>query len=336
MSSLQQTEEAQKSLKEAKTTIEEVVLHDKTSSSPEAFLYKSLIYSALANDTTMQDAATDAIQISFDALNKAEELDSDSELKAEDVENARKNLYIASYNKGINSYNNQSFDNALKYFKVATDLNPTDTTLYLNTGVTAEKVGDTALAIASYGKLVELKYKDPAIYAVLANLYFKKGDDENALAVLQNGLEIFPGNKDMMITELNYYLQRGEAAKVIDKIEASAKADPGNKSLLCALGVAYNEIDSPSAAKAAYQKALEVDPDYYDANINMGVIAIDDANKVVKEANEIPQNKPQEYEAKIAEYKEALKGAMAYLEKAYARSEERRVGKECVSTVRYR
>src|SRR3546814_13899201 len=65
MSSLQQTEEAQKSLKEAKTTIEEVVLHDKTSSSPEAFLYKSLIYSALANDTTMQDAATDAIQISF-------------------------------------------------------------------------------------------------------------------------------------------------------------------------------------------------------------------------------------------------------------------------------
>src|SRR3546814_3782757 len=84
MSSLQQTEEAQKSLKEAKTTIEEVVLHDKTSSSPEAFLYKSLIYSALANDTTMQDAATDAIQISFDALNKAEELDSDSELKAED------------------------------------------------------------------------------------------------------------------------------------------------------------------------------------------------------------------------------------------------------------
>src|SRR3546814_14492816 len=36
MSSLQQTEEAQKSLKEAKTTIEEVVLHDKTSSSPEA------------------------------------------------------------------------------------------------------------------------------------------------------------------------------------------------------------------------------------------------------------------------------------------------------------
>src|SRR3546814_2528777 len=83
MSSLQQTEEAQKSLKEAKTTIEEVVLHDKTSSSPEAFLYKSLIYSALANDTTMQDAATDAIQISFDALNKAEELDSDSELKAE-------------------------------------------------------------------------------------------------------------------------------------------------------------------------------------------------------------------------------------------------------------
>src|SRR3546814_6646199 len=86
-------------------------------------------------------------------------------------------------NKGINSYNNQSFDNALKYFKVATDLNPTDTTLYLNTGVTAEKVGDTALAIASYGKLVELKYKDPAIYAVLANLYFTKGDDDNALEI---------------------------------------------------------------------------------------------------------------------------------------------------------
>lgn len=318
MSSLQQTEEAQKALTEAKTTIEEVIVHEKTADNPEAFLYKSLIYSALANDTTMQDAATDAVQISFDALNQAKELDTEKELKAEDLETAKKNLYIASYNKGINSYNNQSFDTALKYFKVATDLNPTDTTLYLNTGVTAEKVQDTALAIASYAKLVELKYEDPAIYAVLANLYFSKNDDENALAVLQKGMEVFPGNRDLMITELNYYLKRGEAAKVIDKIEASAKADPTNKSLWFALGVAYNEIDSVSAAKEAYKKALEVDPDYYDANINMGVIAIDDANKVVAQANEIPQSKPKEYDAKIAEYKEALRGALAYLERAYA------------------
>ncbi|MFS8616916.1 MAG: tetratricopeptide repeat protein [Solitalea sp.] len=324
MSSLKQTEEAQKSLNEAMAAIEEVVQHDKTKESPEAYLYKSLIYSAVANDSVMQDATVDAVQISYDALTQAKELDKGGDLKEEDLKTAEQNLYIASYNKGINAYNNQSFETALKYFNVATDMNPTDTTLYLNTGVTAERIGDTALAIESYSRLVELKYEDPAIYAVLANLFFSQNQEEQALATLEKGIELFPGNKDLMITELNYYLQRGEAAKVIDKIEASAQADPGNKSLWFALGVAYGEIDSNSAAQRAYAKALEIDPDYYDANINMGVIAIDAANKIVQEANEIPQDKPDAYEAKIAEYKEALKGALTYLERAYSSGERDR------------
>lgn len=324
MANLKQTEEATKSLTEAKATIEEVIVHEKTQNEPEAYLYKSLIYSAIANDSTMQDASTNAVQVSYDALKKAKELNKEGALKEEDVKTAEQNIYVASYNKGINAYNNQSFETALQYFKVATDVNPTDTTLYLNTGVTAEKMGDTALAIESYSRLAELGYKDPAIYAVLANLNFSQNKETEALAAIEKGLQLFPGNKDLMITELNYYLEKGQASEVIDKIEASANADPGNKSLWFALGVAYNEIDSVSAAEDAYAKALEIDPAYYDANINMGVIAIDNANKIVQEANKIPQDKTQEYEAKIAEYKEALKGALAYLEKAYESGERDR------------
>lgn len=324
MASLKQTEDAQKSLNEAKTAIEEVVVHEKTMEEPEAFLYKSLIYSAIANDSTMQDAATDAVQVASEALAKAKELDTDKDLKEEDMQTAEQNLYIASYNKGINAYNQQNFERALEYFDVATQMNPNDTTLYLNMGVTAERVGDTALAIKSYSHLTELKYDDPAIYAVLANLYFSQNQEEEAVGTLEQGLEMFPGNKDLMITELNYYLQRGEAAEVIDKIEASTQADPQNKSLWFALGVAYSEIDSASAAEEAYKKALEIDPNYYDANINMGVIAIDNANKIVQEANKIPQENVDEYEAKIEEYKEGLQGALTFLEKAYSSGQKDR------------
>lgn len=324
MSNLKQTEEAQKSLNEAMSTIEEVIAHDKTKENPEAYLYKSLIYSAAANDSTWQDAAVDPVQVAYDALVQAKELDTGGDLMEEDLNTAEQNLYIASYNKGINAYNNESFESALKYFNVATEMVPTDTTLYLNKGVTAERIGDTTLAMESYQRLVDLKYDDPAIYAVLANLYFAREQDEEALATLASGIELFPGNRDLMITELNYYLKRGEAAKVIDKIEASAKANPTNESLWFALGVAYGEIDSTSAARDAYAKALEINPNYYDANINMGVIAIDAANKIVQEANEIPQDKPDEYEAKINEYKEALKGALVYLEKAYNTGERDR------------
>lgn len=324
MSNLKQTEEAQKSLNEAMSTIEEVIAHDKTKENPEAYLYKSLIYSAAANDSTWQDAAVDPVQVAYDALVQAKELDTGGDLMEEDLNTAEQNLYIASYNKGINAYNNESFESALKYFNVATEMVPTDTTLYLNKGVTAERIGDTTLAMESYQRLVDLKYDDPAIYAVLANLYFAREQDEEALATLASGIELFPGNRDLMITELNYYLKRGEAAKVIDKIEASAKANPTNESLWFALGVAYGEIDSTSAARDAYAKALEINPNYYDANINMGVIAIDAANKIVQEANEIPQDRPDEYEAKINEYKEALKGALVYLEKAYNTGERDR------------
>lgn len=331
MNSLKQTEQAVKSLTDAKESIEKAALHEKTKDNPEVYLFKSLIYSAIANDSTMQDATSDAVRVSYEALQKAKELNTGDDLKEQDLKTAEQNIYVASYNKGIGAYNNQDFDSALKYFVMATEVNPSDTTLYLNTGVTAERLGDTALAIKSYGKLAELGYQDPAIYAALANLNFTQGNDDAALAALERGMELYPGNKDLMITELNYYLRKGEASKVIDKIEAAAQADPGNKSLWFSLGVAYAGVDNLAGAEDAYKKALEIDPGYYDANINMGVIAIDKANKVVQEANKIPQDKTEEYDAKIAEYKDALKGALQFLQRAY---ETDKNDKKLLSTMR--
>lgn len=324
MLQLQQTEDALESLNEARELIEETLEHDKTKDLPETHLYRSLINAAVANDSTLQaDGKTEGtVEIAHESLQRAKELNENvdkrrDELNDEDLEMANENLYIASYNKGINAFNGEDYENALKYFKVATEANPTDTNLYLNTGVVAERLGDTTLAMESYQKLVELEYDDPAIYAVLANMYFNADQDENALEVLETGQERYPDDKDLMITELNYYLTSGRAEEVVGKLEKAVEADPENKNLWFSLGVTREGMEQMDEAEEAYRKALEIDPNYYDANINMGVISIADANEIVKEADQIPQEEEEKYNAKIDEYQDALRGALEYLERAY-------------------
>lgn len=324
MRQLQQHEDALESLKEAKQLIEETLEHDKTKDLPETYLYRSLINSAVANDSTLQaqGETEGAVKIAHESLQKAKELNKTVEkerdkLNEEDLDMANENLYIASYNKGINAFNGEDYKTALKYFKVATEANPTDTNLYLNTGVVAERLGDSTLAMESYQKLVDLKYKDPAIYAVLANMYFNNNQNDKALEVLKAGLEQYPDDKDLMITELNYYLTSGKAEEAIGKIEKAVETDPDNKNLWFSLGVTRERMKDTAKATEAYKKALEIDPSYYDANINMGVISISKANEIVKEADRIPQGKNEEYNAKIKEYQDSLKVALGFLEKAY-------------------
>lgn len=302
----------------AKESIDKAAAHPKTANQPKTLFLKGKIYGAIALDTAQKNLDYDPVAIAYESLNKAKELDTKKQLDEAEMKNAYFNIYAASYNKGIAANNKEDYQTALKEFKFASQVNPQDTSLYLNIGIMAEKLKDNNEAKTAYQKLADMNYnKEPYIYHQLAELYKAAGDKNAVVATLEKGRKIFPTDNTLMIDEINFYLGEGKSDVIVDKLNKAIAADPSNKTLYFTLGVTYENAKKPEEAITAYKKAIEIDPNYFDANYNLGALYYNEAAEIIKKANQLPANKVKEYDAERAKFQKKATEALPYLEKAY-------------------
>ncbi|UKJ06341.1 tetratricopeptide repeat protein [Solitalea lacus] len=305
-------------LDKAKESIDKAAVHPKTANQAKTFYLKGKIYGSIALDTTKKNLDYDPAKVAYESLNKAKELDTKKQLDETEMKNAYFNIYASAYNKGIAANNAEDYQTALKEFKFASEVNPQDTSLYLNIGIMAEKLKDNATAKASYQKLADMNFnKEPYIYHQLAELYKADGNKEAAVAALEKGRKLFPSDNTLMIDEINFYLNEGKSDVIIEKLNKAIATDPKNKTLYFTLGVTYENIKKQAEAIAAYKKALEIDPNYFDANYNLGALYYNEAAEIIKKANMLPSNKVKEYDAERAKFQKKASEALPYLEKAY-------------------
>ncbi|MEJ7663546.1 MAG: hypothetical protein WKG07_30385 [Hymenobacter sp.] len=67
------------------------------------------------------------------------------------------NLYGQAFNAGVKDYNDKNFDKAISSYKLASQLNPQDTTAVLYTAYAQEGKQDFAGAKASYNQLLGME-----------------------------------------------------------------------------------------------------------------------------------------------------------------------------------
>ena len=79
------------------------------------------------------------------------------------------------------------------------------------------------------------------------------------------------------------------------------------------------EADKKSSydkAAEMYKKAIELDPNYFEANLNLGFVYLSPAIDTYNAANKLPANKQKEYTAQIAKASAMFDAAKPYLLKA--------------------
>jgi lipopolysaccharide biosynthesis regulator YciM len=74
--------------------------------------------------------------------------------------------------------------------------------------------------------------------------------------------------------------------------------------------------DNFAKAETAYKKAIEIDPNYFEANLNLGYVLINPAIDLYNAANKLPVNKQKEYDEAIAKCNALFDAAKPYLQKA--------------------
>jgi tetratricopeptide (TPR) repeat protein len=120
------------------------------------------------------------------------------------------------------------------------------------------------LAIAEFTKIVSLEPKSLEDRLLLGQLYSVKHDNAKAEAQFKAAQAIEPASEDVVLNLTRLYAESGDVKRAAELLEAIPVDDRTTKEEF-ALGAAYEQLKELKKAVAAYQRAVNQDPDNTDA-----------------------------------------------------------------------
>jgi tetratricopeptide (TPR) repeat protein len=283
------------SLTIAKSAIDKASANEKTAVDASTWFYKVLIYANLAISETDLVLSESLIQTAKEAFNKAVELD--TEKKNTDLF-ASTNDILAQFqlNKGVKAFQIQDFKQAYEAFDLSLTYRPADTILTYYAGLAAINAQDYPAAIKKYSDLVKTSYSaNKEIALDLSRLYVMQKDTANAILIASTYASKFNDSK-LATQEIELSLMSGKQKEVISRINDQILKDPSNKMQFFYLGIAYDALKDVKNAEISYKKALEIDPKYQDAALNLGTNYLNAGIDFYNKANLLPGSKQKEYD----------------------------------------
>jgi tetratricopeptide (TPR) repeat protein len=329
------------SLKTARVSIDKAAANDKTAALPLTYALKGSIYASMALNDTSATTSTPLFTTAEEAVKKGKELDTKGENKAL-LTSAELTLAQYQLNKGVKEYGDKKYDLAYKSFDYYRSVLPEDTNAIYYTGLAAANAGNWDAALTNYGKLLTTNYsKKISVYQDMSGFYLQKKDTTNAIKIMTDASAKYPNDAYLAKRVLEMNLQTGKQAEVLSKIESTIATDPKNKTLYYYAGITYTQVADQANKKIAknkdvaavaaltktrdenfakaedmYRKALVIDPNYFEANLNLGYVMINPAIDLFNAARNYPVSKQKEYDAAMAKANGMFDAAKPYLLKA--------------------
>ena len=161
------------------------------------------------------------------------------------------------------------------------------------------------------------KSKKAAIRKSIALILKNQGKIEEALAAMEEAKTASPKDFDLIMAYAFMYNDLKQMDKFGALIQEAIELEPNNPTLYFNLGVASGTQELNEDAIKYYKKAIEIDPEYRNAYLNIAYTISNARTAVVEEMNENFNN-----EKKYLELEKKNKGickeALPYLEKADA------------------
>ena len=324
----------------AMASIEKCINHDqflgmKPNEQSQAWLYRAAIYQNIlqSDDEALKAQVPNALEIVYESLMKCLE----NEAFCEDQQNQMEiGMRIASvmtsyYSQGADAYNNGQYAEAAPLFKKAYDIAASlgggdQASEMLNLAATSALRAEDYNTALEYFNMMKGNGKETAeLYRHLAACYNGLGNSEQAMEMINAGLAINPSDANLILEKVNAYLKEGKGAEAVADLQKLHELDPENAQLLFVLGTIYGDENNKDVfdtdkAKQYYEQALAINPNYYDAIYNIGVLYTTMANKYIEQANEITgfsKAEQEQYNNLIEQANDLLRTGLPYLKQAY-------------------
>ncbi|MCK7511295.1 MAG: tetratricopeptide repeat protein [Desulfobacterales bacterium] len=149
---------------------------------------------------------------------------------------------------------------------------PANAILYYYRGYCQEKTGNTAAAMADYGKAVELK-ADSLQLAGLAKLQARQGEYAKAAENYKQACALAPANLDALYNYGVCLVNLGNNAEAKNSVrEAALASDASHPEACYQLGLVLLGLGEMAKAKECLQTFLSLDPDHKDAATARAII----------------------------------------------------------------
>jgi len=323
-------------LDKAKENIDAACIHPQTQGNAKTWLYRGNVYLAISatDDPKFKELHPSPLEEAYDAYQKSIAIDPEYAQPTASPASAQMGLLIIAeqhYNKGVELFNSRQYEKAIQEFDLTRKINGIfsikDSLATYNAAICAIQIEDHEKAIQYLKELVIMSYMSPLVYSTLATLYKEQGDNDKALQVIKGGKTKFPNDLGILIAETNVYLATGDIEKAQQTLQIAVEKDPTNPILYFTVGSNYDQMtrkdsisDSDRAilldnAIAAYEKAIELDPKYFDAYYNLGALYFNEGVRIFEAAQDILDMKV--YTPMKEQYEAHWAKAIPYLESAH-------------------
>jgi tetratricopeptide (TPR) repeat protein len=167
-----------------------------------------------------------------------------------------------------------NYEEAIRYFTKATNLNPMDAESYYSRGTAYSHEGQYDQAISDYTKALEINPRDAKAYCNRGNAYCRKGQYDRAISDYTKALEINPRGPEAYYNRGITRCKKGQHDEAISDFKKAFEINPNNSRYLEAYvnhEIAYYEDKGQyDQAISDYTKALEINPRDAKAYINRG------------------------------------------------------------------
>jgi len=319
-------------LQEAKELINEAAEHEKTIDDPKTWYTRGTIYQAILNDEGYSEElvkeASKSYDKVFELVDEGDKYFTLTDLKVQE-------LWGGFINEGSEAYSAQKYEDAVKAFDKALLVLPEDTTATLYAGIASQQIQKNQDALKYYYRLLDLDYHSEDVYGSIISIERYANEDlEKALEVTRMAKKKFPESDSFQKQEINLLINSGQVDVAKDRINEAIEREPDNANLYFNLGYLYEQLEKPKKAEEAYLKAIEIDPDYLDANYNYAVFYYNKAADLLAKARDMDLQTYKKEGKKLEKEAETyLKKSKPYFEKSLEIAPEELAVIETLQTV---
>jgi tetratricopeptide (TPR) repeat protein len=257
----------------------------------------------------------------------------ESALKLYEVYQLDKKDSIMLFYAASTAVNAQDYDLALGYYKQLKDINYSGKgTIYSakskineqEENFNSKNERDAAVKIGTHSdpKTEQIPSKRGEISKNISLIYIQKGEIENAKKSIKDARVSNPDDISLIMSEADLYLQTKDYTTYKNLVTEVLAKDPNNADLFYNLGVISGQSTDKQAkidAEGYYLKAIQIDPKYKNAYMNLAILKLDGEKEIVESMNKLGTSTAdmKKYDVLKVKRENMYKAAIPYLEKAY-------------------
>ncbi|MDP4281591.1 MAG: tetratricopeptide repeat protein [Bacteroidota bacterium] len=320
-------------LAKALETINQCIQDPSTATDAKTWMIRGNIFLEISNSKDEKVKALDAepMRNAMNSYKKAMEFDTKGDYK-EDIfakVNWQRNNY---FNEAVEFYNKKDYRNAMNSFENAAHTmaiaNVSDTLALFYAAACAGMSNNREKAKQYYVELLNAKYKSPALYMSLSDIYRQDKDSANALKIAREGQKLYPNDLKLFLAETNIYLTFNQTQKALQYLRYAIQKDSTNPTVYFALGTIYdnlsNDTTKPEELRAStfnnaincYKNAIRLNSNYFEPNYNLGALYVNKAATINDIANKLPLDAEAQFKKLKNDADQYLGFAAPYLERA--------------------